>query len=185
MLTLTACAPSADAPAPSASEESAVVSAQTVLAERGWAELDGAELITELDQLPVSERPATLMASVTAHAVTVTGTDGVATEIPVDKGFYLSIAPYVSQTHPCGFHSLTTCRGELANTDIQLHVADTVTGEIVLQQEARTYDNGFIGVWLPYDRELTVTVTGVDGTATTTVSTAAEEPTCLTTLQLG
>lgn len=186
LLTLTACAADAGAPAaaPDATEAPAAVSAQEVLTERGWEGLDGAALIAELDQLPVAERPATLMASVTANAVTVSGTDGVPTEIPVDKGFYLSIAPYVTQTHPCGFHSLTTCRGELANTDVQLTVTDAATGEVITDEGVRTYDNGFVGVWLPYDRELTVTVTGEAGTATTTLTTGAEDPTCLTTLQL-
>ncbi|MEZ5085417.1 MAG: CueP family metal-binding protein [Tessaracoccus sp.] len=77
--------------------------------------------------------------------------------MPEDE-FYVSFAPYVSQTHDCHFHSLTTCVGELQNADVQVTVTDEASGETLVDEALTTYDNGFLGVWLPRDIDGTLTV---------------------------
>ncbi|GEO90953.1 CueP family metal-binding protein [Kocuria flava] len=95
-----------------------------------------------------------------------------------------AIAPYREQTHDCHFHSLTTCLGELPNTEVQL----TLTGEdgkVLLDETRQTYDNGFVGIWVPRGIEATLTIEHEGQSGTATVSTTDEDdPSCITTLQL-
>lgn len=184
-VTLAGCAAS-EAPVPT---ESAAVQTRTdgvdaALAAGGWGDLSGADLVETLDQLPIAERPTDLIASVRSTVVQLQSADGSTREVPIEDGFYLSLAPYREQTHPCSFHSLTTCRGELAGEDVTIVVTDPATGEQIVDEATTTYDNGFVGVWLPRERALEITVTTADGAASTPVSTFADDPTCLTTLQL-
>jgi len=100
-----------------------------------------------------------------------------------DNEFYLSIAPYVDQTHECYYHSLTTCRGELANEDISVRIIDD-SGAVLVDEQVTTFDNGFVGFWLPRDIEGTVEVTHDGRTGQRDFSTSEDGATCLTTLQL-
>lgn len=103
-------------------------------------ELDGmdtVEIIDELDQLGGPQRPTDVMASVRPDQLILTaGDDELSLEISDDL-FYLSVAPYVDETHDCFNHSLTTCTGELASTEIQVQVVDR-GGNDVLVDETRT-----------------------------------------------
>ena len=64
-------------------------------------------------------------------------------ELP-DGQFYLSVAPYVSRTHECYYHSLTTCTGELADQIVDVTIVDSA-GKTLVDGPARTYANGFVG----------------------------------------
>ena len=154
-----------------------------VMESHGLAGLDAREIIERLDTTPVSERPDDLIASVRPAEIVITAASGVETSVPMpEDAFYVSIAPFVEHTHDCFFHSLTTCRGELADAELQVTVTD---GDAVLFDErVRTYDNGFVGLWLPRDIEGEITVTGEGGSVTAPLSTGADAPTCVTTLQL-
>src|SRR5699024_10728080 len=120
LLTLSACTPAGeDQPAatPAAEQTSSPDSAvaEEILAAHDLAGLDGPVLIDHLEALPVAERPEGLFASVRSDAVIVTGADGREAAVPLDTDeFYVSVAPFVDQTHECYFHSLTTCQGELS-----------------------------------------------------------------------
>src|SRR5699024_6366872 len=103
--------------------------------------------------------------------------------MPEDE-FYVSIAPYRGQTHECYFHSLTTCRGELANTDVDVTVVEATSGKTILDETLTTYDNGFVGLWLPRGIDATLTVSTGDRIAKQDMSTRIDAPTCLTGLQL-
>lgn len=104
--------------------------------------------------------------------------------MPEDR-FYLSVAPYIEQTHECYFHSLTTCTGELQNADVHVTVTDATSGEVVLDEDLTTEANGFVGIWLPRGIEANLTVTYEDASATTAISTVTDsDATCLTTMQL-
>ncbi|GMA34464.1 CueP family metal-binding protein [Demequina litorisediminis] len=70
-----------------------------------------------------------------------------------DDAFYVSLAPYVDTTHECYFHSLTTCTGEMQGEDIDVTVTDVETGEVLVDEAMTTFDNGFVGLWLPRDAE--------------------------------
>lgn len=177
-LLLTGCTAAAEP------ETEAPAAALEQVAALGLATDDAQAIVEGLDRLPVDKRPSpdALIASVRPTELVLQPGD---VTLPLaDAGFYLSIAPYVNQTHPCDFHSLTTCLGELQNTPIELTVTDTKTGEVVVNEITATADNGFVGVWLPRDGEFDVRVVGEQGVAEQRVTTGDTDPTCLTTMQL-
>jgi len=103
-------------------------------------------------------------------------------DIPEDK-FYLSFAPYIDNTHTCGTHNLVTCRGELKNESFNVLIEDS-NGNIIVDQVMTSFDSGFIGIWLPDDMDLSITVSQDGLEATKSISTYEYSDTCLTTLQL-
>ncbi|TRY17648.1 hypothetical protein FOJ82_10175 [Tessaracoccus rhinocerotis] len=159
--------------------------ADAFLAAHDLAGLEVPQIIEQLDTTARADRSEELMVSIRPdELVFADASQEVTVPMPEDR-FYLSFAPYVSQTHDCYFHSLTTCTGELQNTAVQVLVTDNETGETVLDEALTTYDNGFLGLWLPRDLDATLTVTSDGLSASTVVSTDdPEDPTCLTTLQL-
>ncbi|KFC81050.1 copper-binding periplasmic metallochaperone CueP [Buttiauxella agrestis] len=102
---------------------------------------------------------------------------------PLGDKFYLSFAPYLTQTHPCFNHSLSGCRGELANTPFEVKVTDK-SGKILVQKSMTSHANGFVGVWLPRDIEGTIEVNYQGKTASAPIATHKDSQTCLTTLPL-
>ena len=182
-LALTGCSNDAAQPAV---VDAAAPSTDTapLLAEHGLDGMDTTAVIDRLDRLPLDERPTDLMASVRPDELVVSsGQDEIALDVPEDR-FYLSVAPYVDQTHECFYHSLTTCKGELAGEEIAVEVVDETNDEVIVDETMTTFDNGFVGLWLPRDIEGTLRVTYDGRTGETEIATDAEAPTCLTTLQL-
>lgn len=154
-----------------------------ILTSHNLGGMEATEIIEHLDRLDVQDRPTGLMASVHVNELQLsTGTEELSLGLPEDR-FYLSFAPYVNQTHECYYHSLTTCLGELSNEAVQVTVTNEV-GEVVVDEELTTFDNGFVGLWLPRDLEGTLHVSAEGGTGQVPVSTGADDPTCLTTIQL-
>lgn len=97
----------------------------------------------------------------------------------------MSIAPYQVQTHDCYYHSPTGCIGELRNAPIAVAVTDTATGAELIRERTHTFDNGFVGFWLPSGIEAQVVIDHDGRRATSTVSTAGDDAlTCLTTMKL-
>ena len=154
-----------------------------ILTSHNLVGMEATEIIDHLDRLDVEDRPGDLMASVRVDELQLsTRTDEISFDLPEDR-FYLSFAPYVNQTHDCYYHSLTTCLGELGNEDVQVTFTNDV-GEVVVDEELTTFDNGFVGLWLPRDLEGTLRVSAEGGTGEGPVSTTDDDPTCLTTVQL-
>ncbi len=178
-LVLTACSSTpADSPASTSPSTN-------VLAANGLDDLSGRELIERLDTLPVAERPVGLAASVRPDAFLVSENDGPETSVALpDDEFYLSIAPYVNGTHDCWFHSLTTCLGELRDQPIRVTATSVADGAVLADLTSRTYDNGFVGLWLPRGIEADVVVEYEGRTGRTTVGTGPDDPTCITTVAL-
>ncbi|MBO1903134.1 CueP family metal-binding protein [Leucobacter weissii] len=183
-LVLTGCATtsSTEPPSPSTSSQA---SDTDFLAAHDLDGLDAAQVIERLDTMPVADRPADLIASVQPDALVLTDDQERETQLPMpDDEVYISIAPYRDQTHDCYFHSLTTCLGELANTEVQV----TLTGEdgdVLVDDVRQTYDNGFIGIWVPRGTTATLTVEYDGQAGTADISTMnSDDPTCITTLQL-
>ncbi len=157
-----------------------------ILAEFGVAGLDGRQIVDRLDRTPIEERRADLRASVRPGELLLSraGADET-TPVKLPEGlFYLSIAPYVDQTHDCFFHSLTTCRGELAGEQVHVAITDRDTGAVLVDTVTETFANGFIGFWLPSDVEATIGVEHEGRLARADISTGPDDPTCLTTLHL-
>ena len=149
------------------------------------ADLDAPGIITKLDTMPVVDRPDDLIASVQPTELVLTSGDESLETIPLPNDqFYLSVAPYYTSTHPCQFHSLTTCQGEMGNEEVHVTVTDTATGDTLLDEPRTTYDNGFLGLWLPRDISGILTIDHDSQSATAPISTGDQDPTCLTTMQL-
>lgn len=170
-------------PAASAPAASAPAAQGDVLASLGLAGLSGRQVVEKLDQDP-SQRPLQMKASVRPDHVVI-GNGQAETTLPItgDKPFYLSIAPYASQTHECYFHSLATCRGEMANRPVHVRITDSA-GAVLVDEATTTYANGFVGFWLPRDISGTVTVTADGKAGTVPFATGPEDATCLTTLKV-
>lgn len=164
--------------------ESAAPASDAVLASHDLDGLSARQVIQQLDATPLTERSTDLMASIRPDTLLLTDASGEETsiEMPADE-FYVSIAPYVDQTHECFFHSLTTCKGELGNEEINVQVIDD-SGKTLVDESVQTYDNGFVGLWLPRDINGTITIEHRGRSVTDSISTGQDDPTCITTLQL-
>lgn len=164
-----------DAPASSATDD--------VLADHGVAGLTAVEVIDVLDRVAVSERSTTLIASVRPDALVLEDERG-ETSLPLpDDLAYVSIAPYVEQTHECHFHSLTTCQGELSREPVRVTITDA-SGAVIVDESTQTFDNGFVGYWLPRDLRGSIEIEHAGMMGVATLSTSADAPTCITTLAL-
>lgn len=155
-----------------------------LLASHNLTDMSAREIVDTLDRMNVSDRPADLIASVQPNALVLT--DNV-TEVSLDMPddvTYVSVAPFVSQTHECFYHSLTTCRGELSAQQIEVRFIDDATGNVILEETTTTFDNGFAGFWLPRNLSGTIEVTHDGKTGETPFSTVNDAATCITTLQL-
>lgn len=179
---LAGCA-SDDAGAAATEAAPTVNSDHPALVERGLDGMDTRELIDHLDRLGGADRPSDLMASVRVDQLLISdGEEEFTMEIPDDL-FYLAFAPYVSTSHECFYHSLTTCQGELTGEDVEVTILDSA-GEVLVEETATTFENGFIGYWLPRDLEGTISVSHDGRTGEIDFATGEDSPTCVTTLQL-
>ena len=172
---------------PNATADGGPVAPQTdMLADYGLAGFDARQVIDTLDAVAVADRSGTLMASVRPNELLVSDDQGRETSLAMpDDVFYVSVAPYVDQTHDCYFHSLTTCKGEIRNADVRVVVTDKATGETLIDETRTTFDNGFVGLWLPRNIDATITITYDGRSATTDLSTRTDEDaTCVTTMRL-
>ena len=176
LLALTGCAststPSAEAPA----------RGTAVVQQLGFEGKTAQQIVDTIDSSPKT-RPLNFGASIRDTELVLTK-DGAETSLPLPADvFYLSIAPYQSQTHECFFHSLATCQGELANEDVTVTIVDEA-GKVLVDETTKTYANGFTGFWLPRDTKGTVTVTHAGRKGSAPFATTAGSPTCMTTLRL-
>ncbi|MBP3041308.1 CueP family metal-binding protein [Bacillaceae bacterium Marseille-Q3522] len=143
-----------------------------------------AQSIKELVQDYSASNREDQSASITPQQLIVTGSDNKETtyDLPEDE-FFVSIAPYMEATHPCAVHSLTGCRGELANKEFSVYIEDK-NGNVVLDKTLQSQSNGFIDLWLPRDNTYQVTITQDGKTAQSEISTFENDNTCITTMQL-
>lgn len=160
------------------------VSAEALLADLDLADSDVTGVIDHLDRLPVDERPTDLMASVQPDELVLTDGQKEATMTLPEGKSYVSIAPFVDETHDCFYHSLTTCLGELSGKGVEVMITDSATGETVVDESTTTFDNGFVGFWVPSGITATIEVTAEGKTGTTEFSTKSDGPTCVTDLKL-
>ena len=158
--------------------------AEPLLERYGLTGMDTAEVIDHLDRLSGDDRPADLMASVRSNELIISsGEQEFTLDIPRDR-FYLAFAPYVDQTHECFYHSLTTCTGELASAEVRVQIVDKANDKVVIDETTTTFENGFVGLWLPRDMEGTLWVSYNDKAGEIDITTDDDAPTCVTTLQL-
>jgi hypothetical protein len=180
----TAQTPGAAAPqgGNAAAAEAVSPAANEFLQKLGMSGRSATDVINALDQ-QTGERNRDVLASVRYDSLVLKDAKGESKVKLPDGQFYLSIAPYVNQTHDCFYHSLTTCTGELAGQTVDVTIVDSA-GKALVQGPVKTYSNGFVGFWLPRDIKGTITVTQDGRTATSAISTDKDAPTCLSTLKL-
>ena len=123
-------------------------------------------------------------ASITSHELIVTDElDKEASYDLSEEEFFVSIAPYVEDTHPCEIHSLTGCQGELANKEFDVTIQDE-DGKVIVDEKMKSLENGFIDVWLPRDKTFQVKIQYGEKMSESTISTFKGDHTCITTMQL-
>jgi hypothetical protein len=103
-------------------------------------------------------------------------------DMPADEMF-VSVAPYLRQTHPCTTHSMSGCQGELADRSMRVR-ATLPDGTVVLDETMNTGANGFLDLWLPREQGLMLSVEMDGYAAEALLTTFADSPTCITTVQL-
>src|SRR5699024_11686410 len=103
--------------------------------------MDAREIVDYLDQQPIAERPTDLMASVRSEELILSNQSGEVTLAMPEDLSYVSIPPFVSQTHDRYYHSLTTCVGDLDNEPVEVSVFDEGTGTTLVDGPATTLDN--------------------------------------------
>lgn len=160
-------------------------SVEDLLSSHDLAGLDVEQVIERLDTMPKAERPEDLLASVQPDALVLRDDSGRETRMPLpDDWVYISVAPFRDQTHECHFHSLTTCVGELGDTEVRV-IVTAADGEVMIDETRRTYDNGFTGLWLPRGITATLTIEHDGETGSVPISTRSpDDATCVTTLRL-
>jgi hypothetical protein len=157
---------------------------QPLLARYGLEGKSTVEVVDRLDRLDLQQRPADLKASVRAGELLISdGGQEHSLPIPADR-FYLSVAPYLQQTHDCFYHALTGCKGELAGKQVQVKIVNDADGAVLVDESRTTFANGFVGFWLPRNITGTLRIAADGKTAESTISTGEGAPTCLTTLRL-
>ena len=129
--------------------------------------------------------------SITAKSASITSTQLVVVDekdnetvygLPEDE-FFVSIAPFVTTTHPCEIHSLTGCQGELVNSEFDVYITDK-EGNVVVDDKMKTGENGFLDLWLPRDETYDIKVTHDGKSVQSEIATFEKDGTCITTLQL-
>lgn len=122
-------------------------------------------------------------ASITSHELIVTDNGRKTSfDLPEDE-FFVSIAPFVENTHECAIHSLTGCQGELVDKDFDVRIQDE-EGTVVMDETITSLKNGFIDLWLPRDRTYQVKIEYEGKTVESEISTFKDDNTCITTMQL-
>ncbi|MFW6598347.1 CueP family metal-binding protein [Propionibacteriaceae bacterium Y2011] len=182
-IVLTGCTTAS--PGPASPPASSPTSVADLLADHGLAHLEVTQIIERLDAMPVEERPADLMASVRPDALVLTDGQERESRLPMPEDeVYVAVAPYRDQTHECYFHSLTTCLGELGNAEVRIVLTDA-DGDVLIDEIRRTFDNGFVGLWVPRGIEATLNIEHEGSEGSVDLSTTGQDdPTCITSLRL-
>lgn len=87
------------------------VSAESILERLDLNDQELTSIVMALDER--LDEPQDIGARITGEALLLyQGEDEVSVPLPEDL-FFVSIAPYINDVHPCQVHNLITCRGEL------------------------------------------------------------------------
>ncbi|WP_432557613.1 CueP family metal-binding protein [Granulicoccus sp. GXG6511] len=171
----------ASAPQAGTGQSTGGENAQQFLARHGLAGQSAEQIVDQLDRTN-EDRHGGPVGSVRPNEL-VLSDDGGQVSLPLEDNFYLAFAPYLNRTHDCFNHNLASCQGELAQQTMDVKIT-TGAGETLVDEPMTTFDNGFIGVWLPKDITGEITVEHEGKSVTAPISTGAQDPTCVTTLQL-
>jgi hypothetical protein len=94
----------------------------------------------------------------------------------------VSVAPYLTRTHPCATHYMSGCQGELVGAPVHVQ-AVLADGTVLIDEVMPTMANGFIDLWLPRGHAIDVQMRLEDYTTVGRLTTFDDSLTCVTTLQ--
>ena len=174
-------APAGATGTPAAAAASATASGD-VASRHGLSGLDTKAIIERLDQTN-DDRASGPGGSVRGFEFVLSDDAGEQTMALPEGQFYLALAPYENRTHDCFNHSTQSCQGELVGKKVHVTITDS-TGERLVDADATTYPNGFVGFWLPRDKQGTIEVTYDGKKAASPFSTGADGASGVTTLPL-
>lgn len=160
----------------SASDEAA---ADELLAEHGLQDMDAKQIIKKLEG--ASQTPNGLVATVGYDELVLSDADDPDREValPIERSFYLSVAPYIDKARKCHHRSLTVDRGELADQELRVFLIG-MDGEVIASNSVTTNANGFVGFWLQRDIDATLQMSSAGLTGRADISTRRNAPTCIT-----
>ena len=154
------------------------VSAESILERLDLNDQELTSIVMALDER--LDEPQDIGARITGEALLLyQGEDEVSVPLPEDL-FFVSIAPYFNDVHPCQVHNLITCRGELYG-ETMLITLTLNDGSVLYSEERTTQANGFIGLWLPAGIEGTLSVEMPNRSVSHPISTYTNSDTCITT----
>ena len=150
----------------------------------GESKVDTTENIRDLVNDYSVRNKTAASASITSTELIVTDDSDKETRYDIsEEDFFVSVAPFISETHPCDIHSLTGCQGELVNQDFDLYIEDE-EGNIIIDGTMNSGENGFIDLWLPRNHVLKVKIIHEGKQVDSEISTFENNGTCITTMQL-
>ncbi len=168
------------APAPPTAAE--VAAAEALLARHSLAGKTVEEVIGAL-AASAEKRPLALKAVVKPWVLELSdGTAQGSLPMPADR-FYLAVAPFRNGNAACSFHDLSADQGELRGFAFHVVVADANNTPLV-DADVTTGPNGFVGLWLPRDRQGLITGTVEGAAGQVGYSTRGTSPTCRSQLHL-
>lgn len=143
-------------------------------------EMDIKQLVQDYSTDKITEGSA----SITSEELIITHTNGEVTVYPLPEDeFFVSIAPFIEQTHLCAIHSLTGCQGELPEKEFYIYIEDD-KGTVIVDEKIRSFNNGFIDLWLKKNNTYQVKIEYEGKIAESKISTFSGDNTCITTMQL-
>ena len=125
-----------------------------------------------------------IVSYITQKELIVTFPDGreVKKSLP-DSAMFIAVAPYITNTHDCSTHYLSTCQGELTEKTFQLKATDS-TGNVLYDGSIASLRNGFFELWLPRDRTITLHIAYSGLSRDEIIGTYSNSNTCVTTAKL-
>jgi len=152
--------------------------ANKVLKQLDLENIEIKEVVNNLDQR--IDEPSNIGARITGDKLFLYDNEKeYSLDLPTDS-FFVSIAPYINEVHPCTIHNLVSCRGEIFNQTMRIRIVDE-NNQIIIDEDRSTQDNGFIGIWLPKGISATLKVDYDGLTVEYPISTYSESDTCITT----
>ena len=153
-----------------------------LLAKHGLTGKSVEDVIAALES-STDKRPLALTAVVKQTVLELSdGTASGAMVLPADR-FYLAVAPAKAGNKACTQHNLSVDQGELRNFAVHVVINDANNSPLV-DADATTNANGFVGFWLPRDRKGLITMTAGSLSGQTSYATGPGSPTCRTGLTL-
>lgn len=121
---------------------------------------------------------------VTPNEINVTFPDGRNyTKSIKDTLFYVAVAPYITYTHSCTNHYISSCKAELTNKTFSLQILDS-NNETYFLGNVNSMDNGFFEFWLPREKVFEFKIGYSGKTCSQYIQTKGNSPTCITTAKL-